>query len=148
MKGWYGESARHSLAARGITYLYHGTTTIPLRNIKKKGLIIKNPVRFFEGSGNYIYFMEDEDSALQWADINLPGTRPGPIDVYEGFTEEELKSVDMVLLRVKKKDIRKIGGKIEELGYEELVDGIEVRVDVDVPPDMIEIWDGKWESLT
>lgn len=147
MRGWYGESARHSLAARGIsTYLYHGTTTVPFQNIKERGLDPKNPIRFFE-TGDHIYFMEDPESAMGWSDINMPRFRSPYLErAYEGLTEKEISQVKPVLLRVKRKDIEDLGGNIQELGWEELVGGNEVRVDVKIPPEYIEIYDDETED--
>ena len=69
LKGWFGESARHSLAARGIspTYLYHGTTSESLKGIIEDRGLVPWADKVYAISKDHVYLTIDEYSGNFWA---------------------------------------------------------------------------------
>lgn len=68
MRGWHNEPQRHSLAARGVPskYFYHGTTSALYRGIKKDGLKINPPFKYWRESDDFVYLAFDEEDAERW----------------------------------------------------------------------------------
>lgn len=160
MKGWYNESARHSLAARGITsHLYHGTTTGRLRDIRRSGLDPYAEPKSFDLSEDYVYFTTDLKDAKHWA--TSAGLEFNP-ESYEDINEL-LEHMDLiietdemdtrrklpVILRVRREDIEDLGEI--ELDYNRAEVGDDrLTFDVKIPPEFIEVRDrrGRWRRIT
>ena len=156
-RGWHNDPYRHSMASRGLRsrgYLYHGTSSVALDNIRKRGLDPKHPHKFYDFTGNYVYLVTDLDSAYRWGRLVTPekgfglmwwARRHGMGDV----TKEELINARTVILRVNDEDL---GGVLEEdpWGPDEQFEGDYYRTDMRIPPDKLEVLgdDGKWRRLT
>jgi hypothetical protein len=145
VRGWFGESARHSLAARGIpTYLYHGTSTDRLRMIRKGGLDPFAEPKMWEGmSLNYVYFTLSEEDAQSFS-------RSTVAEMKELSGEDDIRGV---VLRVSRENIENnpdIRGvfELDEAQFDP-ESGIWFTYDGYIPPYLIEIRgrDGKWRPL-
>jgi len=159
VRGWYGESARHSLAARGITtHLYHGTTTGRLKDIRKSGLDPFAEPKSFDISEDYIYFTTDLKDAKHWATSAGFGFDP---ESYEDINEllenieiiTEIDEIDTrrrlpVILRVRREDIEDLGEIELDYNRGEIGDD-RLTFDVKIPPELIEVRDrdGKWRRI-
>ena len=101
MKGWFGESARHSLAARGIssTYLYHGTTSEALKRIMEFRGLFPWANKIYSISDRYVYLTVTERSGNFWAEEARR--------IMEDKTGIEMTGV---LLRVKKDKLLELEG--------------------------------------
>ena len=100
MKGWFGESSRHALAARGIssTYLYHGTTSEALKRIMKDRGLVPWANKIYSISDDYVYLTVTERSGDFWAGEALR--------IMEDRTGIEMTGV---LLRVNKDKLLELG---------------------------------------
>jgi len=137
LKGWYGESARHSLAAKGVPvgkkYLYHGTLKQNIPEIRQEGIHHDFPRKRWVASRDYIYLAPTPHEAHYWvwaADASLNEDDIVVLRIPTGVLDtkmlEEIKEVD----------------EVEDLYSEWLYNG-SIR-----PEDIQILLKGRWRKLT
>jgi len=139
MRGWHNESMRHSLAARGMKtkYIYHGTGTDRIDSIRKRGLNPKSK-KCHEDTHECVYLVTDIESAEEWA--------------YIGLAHRWIDDGHPVILRVKRKDLDRLGILYDDRNYPEVqvpMNGESYEFFETIPPEIIEIRgnDGEWRVL-
>ena len=108
--GWIGLEEYENLTAEGVpVYLYHGTTTGRLRDIKKEGLSLDPGFRNWADS-EFIYFTTDEENVEPWAEHSTimfkeeswegPGKPPGRVTKTKPLilrvSKEDLEEEDLI----------------------------------------------------
>lgn len=147
-RGWHNESYRHALAARGIPtrYLYHGTSSSRLPEIRKRGLKHDLEEKTFGISEDYVYFTTSERDAFGWGfevlnELKYPYSDPKTGKLLPE-APEWAKKANSVVLRVKIDDMISIGA-IEYDPYRRYPISEDYNMDVtspiDIPPELIEV---------
>lgn len=148
MKGWHNDPYRHALASRGIKtrYLYHGTASGRIPDIRRVGLRHDLEDRSWGWSEDYIYFTTSERDAFGWGfdavdALKYAYSDPETGELLPGAPERVRESTSMVL-RVKIEDLLSLGA-IDVDPYRRYPISQDYNMDVtspvDIPPELIEV---------
>jgi hypothetical protein len=157
MRGWWGHSVEHSLAARG--YLYHGTASMNLEKIKKRGLV-SDESKLYECSRDFIYLTTDEEEAKHFGGLAYR--------LWSGYSHIDDLPSESIIIRVDREKLREYGKLFLDpedssdrypWPYDDALEDYYKKLGINtvylmfdgksIPPEIMEIRDkdGKWRPL-